>query len=277
MTSRKEAFFIASKKVLGMRSNWYQRIANDSAFRSRGGIVYPYDTIAANIEPLFIALERSGIIAEFEQGTLKTVCDMGCANGELSYSFALTGHQVTAVDYSYKGDQAPLVVSLVTQELQLPIAVVDRTVDCNFQLQSLRDCIVGGDASSFPKDGIFDLIVCFGLLYHLKNPFAFLESLSHIGKYIILGTHVFTHLPSLRVKLAGDSVAYLVHSSELNSDPTNYWIFTETALHRMISRCGFEIVSSFTVPNNQLEIGVPDRIDLGVRAFVMLRSKSAAS
>lgn len=268
----KQKFYESTKPVLENRQAWYEAAAQDPAFVARGGIVYPYDTIAANVDPMFALFEQSGFIDKFESGEIETVCDIGCANGELSYALAGAGYKTTAIDFSYKRDQAPYLVASVAQKMELPLSVIDTSVDRHFDLSDLRSSLVH-DAGTLPGDR-FDLAICFGLLYHLRNPFAFLESLSGVAKNVILGTHLFTHTPQLGVRLNQSPVAYLVEADELNHDPTNYWIFTEAAFHRLVRRSGFTITGSMTIPNNPLELAVPDRTDLGVRGFVMLTSNN---
>jgi len=270
--SKRDKFREAADRVFQNRDTWYDSLRKDKEYESRGGLIYPYDTISANIDPLFYLLDSSGIIEEFEDGRIAKVCDVGCANGELSYCFSMTGFETTAVDFSYKHDQAPYIVSAISRQQDIPVAVIDTSVDTHFDLSTLKSAIVYDPIRIFPEDSRFDLVVCFGLLYHLKNPFAFLESLAKVSRYVALGTHLFTHLPNLRVRLDTEPVAYLVDSGELNGDPTNFWVFSEMAFHRLVRRAGFEIVASQTIPNHPLEIAVPDRTDLGVRGFVMLKS-----
>lgn len=268
--TKKLEFYEATKPVLEHRQAWYEAASQDPIFLDRGGVVYPYDTIAANVDPMFNLFEKSGFIDRFESGEIETVCDVGCANGELSYALAGAGYKTTAIDFSYKRDQAPYLVSSVAQKLKLPLSVVDTSVDRHFGMADLRSSLVH-DAGTLPTER-FDLAICFGLLYHLRNPFAFLESLAGVAKHVILGTHLFTHTPRLGVRVDQSPLAYLVEADELNHDPTNYWIFTEAAFHRLVRRSGFTITGSMTIPNNPLEIAVPDRTDLGVRGFVMLSS-----
>jgi len=39
-------------------------------------------------------------------------------------------------------------------------------------------------------------------------------------------------------------LAYLVDTLELNSDPTNWWIFSPAGLARLMKRCGWNIAAS---------------------------------
>jgi SAM-dependent methyltransferase len=270
--SRRSGIYSATQRVLEARAEWYRLITTDPGFVDRKGIVYPYDTISANIDPMFGLFEQSGFIDNLESGNIETVCDVGCANGELSFSFAQAGYDVVAIDYSFKHDQAPFIVKRIAEMESYRVAVVDKSVDCCFDFKSLRDACINDRQELFPKGGRFDLVVCVGLLYHLRNPFAFLESIARISRYAVIGTHIFTHTPGLRVCVSDASVAYLVDAAELNNDPTNYWIFSQIALSRLVQRSGFSIRGSLLLPNNPLNVAVPDRTDLGVRNLLMLES-----
>jgi hypothetical protein len=89
---------------------------------------------------------------------------------------------------------------------------------------------------------------------------------------VILGTHLFSHLPDQDGDLASRPLAYLVDADELNGDPTNFWIFTEPAFHRLVRRSGFDIMASTTIANHPSGVGLPNRPDFGIRGFVALRS-----
>lgn len=271
--SLKQSIYDAAAAIRDARGTWYEKIAEDPEFQSRGGIIYPYDTTGANLDSIFAIFESSGFLTELEDGKIRTICDIGCANGELAFSFAEAGFDVTAIDYSYLHDQAPYVVSRVAEMGGWKVAIADMTVDRHFSYDDIEAARLESSSASLPAEKKFDLIICLGVLYHLKNPFAFLESLARISKNVLLGTHIFTHSPGLEFKTDGHPLAYLVDTRELNNDPTNFWIFTNKAFMRLADRCGFDVIDSLLIPNNPLEIGVPTRTDLGVRNFLMLRSR----
>lgn len=256
-----------AREVLARRDAWYETAAKDADFIARGGKVYPYDIIHANAEPLDRLMIDSGFTDEVGPGS--KLVDVGCANGDLSYSLALAGHHVTAVDWAFKHDQAPSFVAAVVRQTGMNLSISDLSVDQYFGVDDIRAGALHG-ADDIPD--VFDLAICFGLLYHLKNPFAFLESLSRISKRVILGTHLITHEPGIGSRIDRFSMAYLVDALELNSDPTNYWMLTEKAFRRLAERSGFTIEAACTRSGTDLAIATPDRTDLGVRGFLALRS-----
>lgn len=270
--SMKERLHAAAQVVAERRAGWHQQVAEDPTFQAKGGKIYPYDILGANLAPMFTLFEKSGVIDLFDGGEVSTVCDIGCANGDLSLGYALAGYKTTAVDFSFKHDQAPAAVARISQVSGIPLAVADKSVDTHFTMDDLRRALVHDSQGCFPEDDRFDVVVCFGLLYHLRNPYAFVESLRGVAKYVALGTHLFTHLPDLRFRVDHEPLAYMLDDRELNNDPTNYWCLSETAFHRLVRRCGFEILATHKASNNPLALSVPDKTELDLRGFVMLKA-----
>lgn len=253
----KEAIdFFNSKKTA-----CYESISKKEEFIKLGGKIYPYDTLGSNLDVLKILADKIGI--DFDSKSL-SIADIGCANGELAIALSLAGHIVTAIDFTYKHDCAPYVVNKLSEIYNTKINVVDMSVDKYFDLVDICP------ANTIAKK--YDLSICFGLIYHLKNPIAFLESLSKITKYAVIGTHVMTHTPNIETRVSDFSMAYLVDSGELNNDPTNYWIFTEKGFHMAIRRAGFKIIDTTSIANNDLNIALPDQTSYGIRNFVVVES-----
>jgi tRNA (mo5U34)-methyltransferase len=269
--SIKNEIYATATKIREKRSVWFEQISKEKIFIDAGGAIYPYDTTAANLDPIFSLFEKSGLIDLIENRKIRTICDVGCANGDLSFSFAASGFAVTAIDYTLNHDQAPYVVSRVAALGNFPVAVVDMSIDTHFSFNDLVKNKLSSSTSNLPLGQHYDLAICLGLLYHLKNPFAFLESLFKIAEYVVIGTHIMTHPPALEFNAAALPMAYLVNPNELNNDPTNFWILTNEAFKRLAERCGFEILANVVIPNNELGLAVPDRIDLGIRSFLLLK------
>jgi SAM-dependent methyltransferase len=264
----------AAREISKTKTALYEELAHDPEFNRRGGKIYPYDTIGANLDAIFSLLEVSGNESLLTGDHVSRVADIGCANGELSLVLSKAGYQVLALDYSFQHDQAPYVVSWISRRLGLPLTVVDTSIDCQFDIVIVRGGIV------FDTNGVllsakepFALTICVGLLYHLKNPFSFMQSLAEMTSYCVLGTHLFTHLPGDDVPEIGKwPLVYLLGERELNHDPTNYWIFSDTAMMRLVERSGFNIIEKEFRSNNPEGVGRPDRTDKGLRGFYLLRS-----
>lgn len=263
---KKDKFYDIAKQVAAKRNAWRAHAEGSTIFQDLGGKYYPYDTIDANIDHIWQLLEQSELIEPFfEKGS--KVIDIGAANGELSFLLKYAGIDVTALDYSFGHDQSTTLISLTQDYESLPFPIIDMSVDQYFDRIDLKKSALRG-----PVHSDFDFALCLGVLYHLKNPFAFLESLSQISNYLIIGTHIITHLSGIRTYVGDASLAYLVDEYELNHDPTNYWMLTRNAFDRLLNRTNWESVASFEAANNDLMLAVPDDPSVGIRRFHVARS-----
>jgi tRNA (mo5U34)-methyltransferase len=84
--------------------------------------------------------------------------------------------------------------------------------------------------------GMFDLVLCLGVLYHMRNPLLALERVSSVTKsQLILDTHVdcvMTNRP----------VIAFYPGNELNDDPTNWCGPNRAAVEAMLGTVGFRRV-----------------------------------
>lgn len=270
MNDFESSLLAAAEHVTHERGQWYSRIAEDPEFQSLGGVVYPYDTLGANLQPVVTLLRHAGWLDSLSAARTPKIIDIGCANGELSFALAIANSEVTALDFSFKHDQAPFIVSRIAGWESIPLSVVDLSVDGYFSMADIHDRVVKGSApvGDFLK---YDLAISVGLLYHLRNPIAFLESLKGLAYRILVGTHTMTHTPGFRTRIDAEPLAYLVESGELNHDPTNFWIFTPASFKRLARRAGLEVVGELSIPNNELGFSVPDQVQYGVRTFLALQ------
>ena len=90
----------------------------------------------------------------------------------------------------------------------------------------------------------YGLIIFLGILYHLKNPFGVLENLSRSSKEIVISTRIAKYTKEDSGNCISDkSLVYLLDAEECNNDSTNYWIFTEASLKKILRRTGWELIS----------------------------------
>ena len=73
--------------------------------------------------------------------------------------------------------------------------------------------------------------------------------------------------------MARDPVAFLLNPKESNGDDTNYWIFSETGLRRLLDRTGWDICH-FATSGSRFRSN-PASGGADQRAFCLLRSKRA--
>lgn len=104
------------------------------------------------------------ILPYFKQGLdLRTALDVGCGVGHFSTFLRDMGFQVTGVD-----GRAENVTEAQKRYPNIP-----------FYIANVED-------SSITHLGKFDLVLCFGLLYHLENPFAAMRNLYALTTKVLL-------------------------------------------------------------------------------------------
>lgn len=81
----------------------------------------------------------------------------------------------------------------------------------------------------------FDIILCFGLYYHVSDPVGLFQKCYDKCNEMLLVEGFVTD--------SEETTIYLYDEKELKNDPTNYWGFTTNALIKMLKRIGFKKVT----------------------------------
>ncbi len=230
------------------------RVSLDAA-RKRAGPVnfgwYPYNSLSS-VQHLQMLLGDSHEHV-MESARKEGVLDLGCGDGDLGFFLESLGYRVTGVDSPAANQNCMQGLKALRRELQSSVEIREIDVD-----------------SEFPLDSKYGLTVCLGLLYHLKNPFFVLERLARISRFCVLSTRIARRLPDGAPMPENHALAYLVGDDELNRDDTNYWIFSEPALRRLLERTSWKIVQFVTTGDTVASDPVnPDHDE---RAFCLLES-----
>ena len=216
---------------------------------------YPYDSLVN-----FHALERMltgdhRYLLSLAAG--QPVLDIGCGDGSTAFFLESLGCKVCAIDHPSTNINRMRGIYRLKEALQSSIEIREIDLDHQFTLDTER----------------YGLVLLFGTLYHLKNPFYVLETLAKHSRFCLLSTRIAQLSPDHSVRFAYLPVAYLLEEDETNSDATNYWIFSETGLRRLLRRCNWGIgdYSSFecTLDSD------PVHDDADERAFCFLESSLA--
>jgi SAM-dependent methyltransferase len=180
--------------------------------------------------------------------------DAGCGDGALSFFMESLGCRVDAIDNPPTNHNGMQGVSRLKEALGSSVAIHRMDIDAQFTLPRKR----------------YGLTLLLGILYHLKNPFYVLETLAQHTHYCLLGTRVAQVTPK-GARMRKEPLAYLVDELETNGDPTNFWIFSEEGLRRIMQRAGWEIREFMTA--GCLIDSDPVRGDRDERAFCLLESR----
>jgi len=184
--------------------------------------------------------------------------DVGCGDGDIAFFLESLGARVDAIDQAPTNYNALLGVHALKQALNSTLRIHSVDLDTRPTLPSIT----------------YGFTVMLGVLYHLKNPFLVLEALARSSRYIFLSTRIASVSPDGQTNFGALPLAYLVDERELNNDETNFWIFSEKSLERIMRRSGWEVMHYSTAG----PVDTADPVTTGgdARAFVLAKSRVAA-
>lgn len=182
------------------------------------------------------------------------VLDVGCADGALAFFMESLGCEVDAIDNPPTNHNGMQGVRTLKHALGSRVSIHSMDIDARFE----------------PPREQYGLTLLLGILYHLKNPFYVLETLASHTRFCLLGTRV-ARVTAKGAPMQHEPLAYLVNEQETNADPTNFWIFSEEGLRRIIHRAGWTVREFFT--EGCKEGSDPVRGDRDERAFCLIESR----
>jgi SAM-dependent methyltransferase len=172
---------------------------------------------------------RQKFVAEFlesvrSQITPKTALDVGCGVGDFSKFLSEMGMKVVGIDGRSKN---------VSEAKRRYPEIQFRTAN----------------AEDFTADdvGMSDLVLCFGLLYHLENPFRAIRKLYAVTRTVLI-------IETMRLPSA-EATMELLDEGIAEDQGLNYVAFypSETALIKMLYKSGFSYVYRFArLPADEL-------------------------
>ena len=214
---------------------------------------YPYGTLnnLVHLDNLLTGTNRdfSTLIGDLP------VADIGAADGDMAFFLETLGYAVDVVDYGPTNFNALRGARLLKEERGSKISIHETNLDAYFNWPQ-------------PKYG---LALFMGVLFHLKNPFYVLESLAKVTRFALISTRIAQYSPDLKTRIANLPVGYLLHATEANNDATNFWIFSEAGLCRILERTGWNILDHMTVGNTHKSDPASTKGD--ERSFMLLQSQ----
>jgi len=213
---------------------------------------YPYPTLW-NIGVLERLSADAGLnLLQVCQGEYSKVADIAGADGDLAFFLENQGLSVDLIDNEATNFNRFLGARILKGALNSSVTI--RSVDLDSQID-------------FPSKK-YDVIFLLGVLYHLKNPFFVLENLAQVTRYCFASTRIARQAPDGHL-LSPYPVAYLLGRRECNNDHTNYWIFTDEGLKRLIDRTGWSLLSQVNIGDTTNSN--PADLDRDERAHFFLR------
>ena len=215
---------------------------------------YPYDSFS--IIPLFQPLLSRAPGGLLDLIGDAPVADIGCADGDLGFFLEWLGCRVDAIDNGRTNYNDLKGARAVKRSLKSSVEIHDMDLDTQFTL---------------PREQ-YGLALFLGILYHLKNPYYALEKLARGARYCLLSTRIAKFAPDGRTDLENLPVAYLLGDRESNDDSTNYWIFSDAGLRRILDRTGWNVLTYIKAGSGASE---PGSLAADERAFCFLESRYA--
>ena len=214
---------------------------------------YPYDSIGNFcLLEKFVQGERRDFLRLFGEGPVLDLC---CADGDLSFFLESLGCTVHAVDYP-----------VTNMNFMRGIERMKQVLESKVEIHTRRPRF------AVPASGT---VLHHGLLLWRplpsEEPFYVLEELAKHVEWCFLNTRVAKYMPDQKTLVQGFPVAYLVGPEELNGDYSNYWIFSEAGLRRIVDRAQWDVCDIITFGNSTNSD--PVRADCDERAFCLLRSR----
>jgi tRNA (mo5U34)-methyltransferase len=215
---------------------------------------YPYRTLN-HVEDLERLASTAGLdLLDLCRGSEGKVADIGAADGDLAFFLERQGLSVDVIDNEYTNFSH--LEGLRILKAALNSSVVIQSIDLDSQFSLTREK--------------YDVVFFLGTLYHLKNPFYVLESLARITRYCFVSTRIAKQTCDGQ-SLSRYPLAYLLAPQECNNDDTNFWIFSDHGLKRLIDRTGWNLLSYVTIGDTASSTPAdPERDE---RAFCLLEKR----
>jgi tRNA (mo5U34)-methyltransferase len=228
---------------------------------------YPWDSLAAmHVLDTFLGGDAEALREMIGGGC---VLDAGCGDGDVAFfleSFlgetppAEPGRaRVDAIDHAPTNYNGMAGVRTLKRAL-------NSSVDLHAVDLDTRPHLPGSN---------YGLTIMLGVLYHLKNPFLVLETLARHSRHIFLSTRIASRTPDHKLDFGSLPMAYLVDEDELNHDSTNFWIFSEEGLKRIVRRAGWNVRRCMSTGGSASSAD-PVTPQGDVRAYILAESRLSA-
>lgn len=218
---------------------------------------YPYNSVS-NVWNLDKTL-TGGNRRIFDGLAGKKIADIGAADGDFGFFLETLGAEVELIDNPHTSINNFTGAAALKTQLSARARLHSIDLDDQFLLPQR-----------------YDLALVLGILYHLKNPFYVMEKIARHAKHALLSTRVAAYAEPAtqgkRTLIENMPMAYLLDALEANSDATNFWIFSNAGLRRLLHRTSWDILD-YKVLGVDAEHSDPFTAQGDQRAFCLLRSR----
>ncbi len=161
--------------------------------------------------------------------TGKTVLDLACWDGYYSRVAAQHGAKlVVGVDNC----SAEMRMSNLSQEEAIHLVMSkQRQVMADLPFHFIPLNVL--DIDRLPMQ--FDLVMCFGIYYHLPDPYTLFEKIRGVCREQLV-------IEGMVNPGESQPVMYYIKPGQIGGDPTNYWAPTSNCMKLMLERVGFHDV-----------------------------------
>ena len=218
---------------------------------------YPYESLKSFAYAISLLDKKSRSLLEC--AAIGPVLDVGCGDGDIAFLLESLGSKVTAIDSPLPNWNQMRGVRLLSKALNSSVSIREIDLDSQF---------------AFGNGERYELALLLGILYHLQNPFFVLQAVARHAKYCLLNTRVARFTPNRKCHYYSEPMAYLVDADEVNNDATNYWMFSEAGIIRILKRTGWEVCDLVSTGNTTDSDPVSAAGD--ERLIALLRSTSCA-
>ena len=183
----------------------------------------------------------------------KTVLDIGTADGYYSFLCESRGaKKVVAVDWTeFPG--FTVAHKVLNSKVEFRKLVID---DSNYGFTTIKSKI--GTIDKIKEK--FDVVLLFGVLYHLANPIMVMQKLFKNTSMLLIASHI--------VDSKEPAMYYYPESSLLPGDSTNWWVPTPSCLTDVGKRIGFktsDLVDTFDFDSINCPPPQNDEVKSGIR------------
>jgi tRNA (mo5U34)-methyltransferase len=224
------------REKIGRLDNWYHQIELAPGVVTPGA--HPSRRELGRLDGIGLPKDCRGL----------RLLDIGCRDGFFSFEMEKRGAEVVAADYANpKSTGFAIAAAIIGSRLA-------------YQVKNVYNL----DPAT---DGVFDIVLCLGLLYHLRNPLLALDQVRRVLKPSGL-LFVTTHLAfDANVRDTDVPLWQFLPRDTFAGDATNKWVPNLAGLKLALEECSLEVSQALAPTDESFAYVCARAIDDGDLAF----------